>query len=177
MEDIDKYINFIDNVIDDLENQKKSIDKEVEIYTLMIFDNPQNFEAYISRGNIYLNNKLEEKAINDFTKALKYSNNLNIYLYRSEAFRRIGNYKKAIEDCEVILKSKPGHYLAYFKRGNIYFEEGKYKKAVEDYSNAIKYNPENKILYKNRALAYKKLNMETEYKNNLKLYMKLTKDK
>ncbi len=172
---MDEYIEFIDNLIESKDENNFKIEKEAEEFTKRINKNVKDYEAYISRGNIYMKNNLEEKAIDDFTKALKYTNNLNIYLYRCDAYRKLGNYKKALEDCELIIKNKPNNYLGYLKRANIHIEEGKYKKAVDDYTKAMKHNPENKILYKNRAIAYKNLNMEKEYKNDLELYVKLSR--
>lgn len=151
----------------------ENYEKNLENLTKEIDENPSSFEAYISRGNLHMKNKFYQKAILDFTKALKYTSNLNVYLYRSNANRKLKNYEKAIEDCNFVIKSIPNNYLGYFTRGNIHFEKENYKNAVSDYTKSLNFKSDNKNIYKNRAIAFKSLKMEKEYRKDLDMYKKL----
>ncbi|MBK8783034.1 MAG: tetratricopeptide repeat protein [Anaerolineales bacterium] len=65
---------------------------------------------------------------------------------------------KAIQDYDQALQIDSQYAVAYYFRGNAYYDLGEYRSAILSYGQAIQVNSEYIEAYKSRASAYEKLN-------------------
>ena len=68
------------------------------------------------------------------------------------------NFQRALEDCNVAIKSNPNHGPAYEDREFIYFNLTRYKEAIADANMLIKLDPGNPLGYAIRGASYTHLN-------------------
>ena len=74
---------------------------------------------------------------------------------RGVAYRRKGEYDRALQDYEQAIQLNPSNATAYNNRGIIYRINGEYARAIADYDEAIWLkNGDFPAAYYNRALAY-----------------------
>jgi tetratricopeptide (TPR) repeat protein len=73
---------------------------------------------------------------------------------RCAAFLAVGEYDKAVADCDQAIKLSPRYALSYLNRGNAYFAKQDYNHAVADYDQAIRVDPGYAFAFRNRGLAY-----------------------
>ena len=71
----------------------------------------------------------------------------NDYLDRNE-------YKKVIDDCNIVLEILPEMAEALITRASAYDKLGQTDKAMNDYTNALKTNPHNAAIFSNRGLLH-----------------------
>ena len=83
-------------------------------------------------------------------------NNWLIYHNRGAAYGRLGNYGKAIEDCDRTIEINPGYAEAYLNRGAAYAHLGNHKQAIKDYSEAIRLKVDSDKNYYDRGTLYAK---------------------
>lgn len=108
---------------------------------------PRRAAAYYERGAYYLGRHEFEKAINDFTAAIRLGDSeldYKFYLDRGWAFQSSHFYDEAIADYSRSVELNPGCEDAYFERGFIYAEQKKdYDAAIKDFNRIIELNPHN----------------------------------
>ena len=67
--------------------------------------------------------------------------------------------------------------LAYWERGNAYFNLGEYQRASEDYGRAIRQDPDFAFAYADRALAYTLLGKDKEAQQDVDRAVELGYDR
>ena len=83
-------------------------------------------EAYYNRGTVLGKKGEYDKAIEDFTNAIKLKPDYaEAYNNRGNAWSEKGEYDKAIEDYTKAIALKPDFHEAYFNRGNAWSEQGR----------------------------------------------------
>ena len=98
--------------------------------------------AYDIRGEVYEKNRDYDKAIADYTEAIRLNpKHADAHYGRGTAYRRKGAYGEAIRDFTETVRLNPKHADAYYGRGIAYRHAGEYDKAIADYSEAIRLNP------------------------------------
>jgi len=91
-------------------------------------------EVRNERGLLYTEKGAYEKAIGDFTEALRLDpDSTDALLDRGVAFHLKGDTAHAIEDYTGAISRTPEDTDAYFKRGMAYYGKGDHDKAVADY--------------------------------------------
>jgi tetratricopeptide (TPR) repeat protein len=108
---------------------------------------------WTSRAGAYLNKKETEKAIADYTEAIRLDHDTQLYPYwhRGDAYLFIKDFDRAIADfTKAIDLADISDSWAY--RGNAYRQKGDLDLALSDFSRAISLNPSHVYAYKNRAL-------------------------
>ncbi|MEL7079523.1 MAG: tetratricopeptide repeat protein, partial [Cyanobacteria bacterium J06582_2] len=145
---------------------KRGLDKQNEEDTLgAIADyskaielNPDLAEAYVNRGNAYLNLGEYQEAIADYNKAIELNpGDADAYINRGNAYLNLEEYQEAIIYFNKAIELNPNYpnsALAYFNRGNAYGNLGEYQKAITDYNQAIELNSNYVDAYINRGNAY-----------------------
>jgi len=116
---------------------------------------PDVLQGCVNRGDAYKANGEYDKAIADYSRALKIDPlRAEVYASRGHMYTELKEYDKAIADLDYSLKLKPELSGAYLNRGNLYRVKGDYNKAISDYSEALKLKPDYiEVLY-NRAIVY-----------------------
>ena len=116
--------------------------------------------AYQLRGRAYLATGRPQEAIKDLNRSVELgSDDLEIFLFRGEAYQDIADNERAIQDFEHVITSTPvaGDNVlaeAYGNRGSIFAQQGKNSLALADYDKAIELDPTMGGLFFNRAQLY-----------------------
>lgn len=105
-------------------------------------DRPNISLAYSNRGNAYMDAGELDKAIADYTEAVRldpaYVDALN---NRGNVYNTRGEHDKAIADYNRVIAIRPRHAEAHYNRGNACIAQGNYQQAIADYAEAIRINP------------------------------------
>jgi tetratricopeptide (TPR) repeat protein len=147
---------------------KNTIDNSIRViliiafYALFSFANThrtqaesRDAEAYDNRGNVYTDKGQYDKAISEYTKALKIKPTYaEAYYNRGYTYTIKGKYDDAIRDFDKALELNPKYAKAYHIRGIAYASKGQYNQAISDYTKALEMNPQDAIAYCNRGVAY-----------------------
>ena len=75
---------------------------------------------------------------------------------RGLAYKRKGQWDRAIADFSEAIRLKPDFAEAFNNRGNIYYGKGQFDRAIKDYDKAIHLKPEDGQIFADRGLAYEK---------------------
>lgn len=150
----------------------KEFQGAVEFFTRAIKINPRYLDAYIGRGNSYMEyeqNKAMIQAQKDFLRALhldpsnlkaRISLGYNLQINSTAEFLTnrgvihefMGQQQNAMADYQAAISLDPNYSLAYFNAGNIYLHHRQFSQASDYFSTALKLNPENECALMNRAV-------------------------
>ena len=99
--------------------------------------NPAYADAYSNRGNAYNDLKQYEKAIRDYTEAIRLGATHLSYTYngRGNVYYKQAKYRKALADHMESVRLEP-RARAYYDRGWDYFKLGDYANAYRDAKQA-----------------------------------------
>jgi hypothetical protein len=112
-------------------------------------------KAYFDSGLASLIRKEYDKAIGDFTEAIRLEpNNTLAYFNRGLAYDNTGNYEKAVSDYTEAIRFDSDFVPSYFNRGIAYGHQRNYERAVSDYTEAIRLDPNYASAYCGRGYAY-----------------------
>ncbi len=126
-----------------------------EKHIFIRFDHPQDAEAYAIRA--YQNYSLHQydKAILDFTEAIRLNPQFaGAYRSRGMVFNELQQYDQAIVDYTEAIRLDPQDAEAYANRAAVYSGPRQYDQAITDFTEAIRLNPRRALVYNHRGLAY-----------------------
>jgi len=111
--------------------------------------------AFNSRGIAYDSKKDYDRAIQDYTEAIRLNPS---YAYafnnRGGAYGDKKEYDRAIQDYDQAIRLNPSYALAFNNRGNAYYYKKDYDRAIQDYDQVIRLNPSFAEAFYSRGLAY-----------------------
>ncbi|MBI4843108.1 MAG: tetratricopeptide repeat protein [Nitrospirae bacterium] len=111
--------------------------------------------AYLNRGVVYWERKEFDKAIDDYSKAIKIDpRHAKAYSNRGSAYESMGKLGRALEDFTKAIELSPELAGVYSNRGNVLLKMKRYDDAVKDYDRAIEIDPGYSKGYTNRGVAY-----------------------
>jgi tetratricopeptide (TPR) repeat protein len=106
----------------------------------------QPIQIYQKRADIYKYNKIKNndeklmklKAIDEYSKIIKIAEKYDLksaYMDRASLYYSIGEYDKAMEDCNTIIfsKTEPAFVEAYQLRIELFMKQGNKEKAFDDF--------------------------------------------
>jgi tetratricopeptide (TPR) repeat protein len=137
-------------------------------YSIVIQYNVDSAGAYSNIGYAYFKKGDYNRAIADFTEAIRLNpNNAEAYNNRGAAYEHKGDYDRAIADFTEAIRLDPNNALAYYNRGRTSHKEidelhapftpvgqGYYNKVIADYTQAIRLDPKSTDAYAFRGNAY-----------------------
>jgi len=145
---------------DDAENS----DQKIAGCSRVIVDNTANTskraQAYRSRGAAYYDKSDYDRAIADFSEAMKLDPNIVppsfalAYNRRGLAYVEKKDYDLAIADYGEAIKLDSSSAEVYKNRGTAYNIKQDYDRAIPDFDQALKLDPNYAIAYNNRGFAY-----------------------
>ncbi len=113
--------------------------------------------AYVTRGNAYARQGDWDRAIADFTDAIRRNSRSLAALYnRGNAHIVQEIFDQALVDFSRAISLQPDHAPSYAGRGNAYLGKGQTAQAIAEYDKALELDPNNAQAAANRALAYTK---------------------
>jgi tetratricopeptide (TPR) repeat protein len=116
---------------------------------------PPQASWYRSRGVVYDKKGDRDKAVREFTEAIRANPNDPLtYLERGIVYKSLKDYDKAIADYSETIRLDPRWSTAYFNRANVFKSRKDYDKALSDYDAAIRLDPKDPDAYFNRANTY-----------------------
>ena len=122
---------------EDYDSQIKNVTQELKA-------KPKSLDLLIKRGDLYFQVHEFDKAIADYSAALKLDDHADkAYYGRGLALGRDGDIPGGIKDLSVYLDRHPNDSYGYTKRGIRYLWMGDDKNAEKDLTKAITLNPKN----------------------------------
>ncbi|MFC1837571.1 tetratricopeptide repeat protein [Thermodesulfobacteriota bacterium] len=108
-----------------------------------IVANPDNVNALIELGDIYLDSNRYENAISTFVKAEQLApTNFHILNDLGTLYLRTGNFDTALEKFEAVLKIDPTHIHSLYYVGLVHRETGNTEKALQVFEEVLGLNPD-----------------------------------
>jgi tetratricopeptide (TPR) repeat protein len=119
------------------------------------YNDRESADDYNKSGIAYFNKDDYDRAIADYTSALRIDPNYaKAYFNRGNAYGMKGDYDRAIADFTSALRIDPNYAKAYNSRGFAYFNKGDYDRAIADHTSAIRIDPNYASAYTSRGNAY-----------------------
>ncbi|MDR2785753.1 MAG: tetratricopeptide repeat protein [Treponema sp.] len=124
----------------------------------------QVFFAYYGRANVYGARGEHEKAITDYTAAIKlWPEHSSPYMFRAVSYAALGEDDKAVADYTQVITTANSRNIdplnftaAYIERAELYRKQRRYEEALADYDEAISRGGANlSIAYNNRGIIYR----------------------
>lgn len=116
---------------------------------------PKDAKGFFERGKGHSAKKDYDKAIADYTEAIRRDPKLaEAYGRRAHAYQNKGEYDRAIADSNSALELNKICYIAFYSRGHARTNKGDYDKGIEDLSKAIRLNPKSSRAFYGRGNAY-----------------------
>lgn len=123
--------------------------------------------AHFTRGQMHFDNGHFDRAIADFSEAIKHDPSDAFFLYsRGMAYAANDEHDKALADYTEAIKHDPKLGMAYYQRGVAYRLRGNYARAVSDFTEAIKHDPKHALSYRNRGLAHAAMGSQSQAKTD-----------
>jgi tetratricopeptide (TPR) repeat protein len=145
-----KFPKVYDPINKTMSGPEPDYDKAIHNYSSAIESKPNYWYAHYLRGTCYRDIGENNKAIQDFTKAIditpkeKYNYGIvifaserDLYCERSRLFLITGELEKAIADINQGMRIDPEYWELFFYRGQYYRIKGNFLQAIQDFSNVI----------------------------------------
>ena len=139
---------------EDCANSRLNPELVIEACNKLIKRAPQDAILYDNRGNGYARKDDFDRAIADFSEAIRLGPNHGLYLSRGAAYHVKGDHDRAIRDLSEAIGLKPSDHFIYGGRGAAYHGKGDYDSAITDFNNAIRLKPNHGPHYSGRGNAY-----------------------
>ena len=98
--------------------------------------------AFVSRGTAYYQKGAFNRAISDFTEAIRLDpKNAIAFGIRGRAYSKKRDVDEAIADYTEAIRLNPKDDSAFYFRGEAYRQKADYDRAIADYTEAIRLNP------------------------------------
>ena len=150
----EKEFALIDSLVEIGESVHLS--EAMGLVSTILNSQPENQKALLEQGDIYIELKDYNKALNAYNKAIKlYPNDPKCFNYRGYMYLyNTKEYEKAIADFNQCIEIDSAYTNSYGNRANVYLELEDYKKALADFTSAIDLDKDNARRYEYRAECY-----------------------
>jgi tetratricopeptide (TPR) repeat protein len=119
---------------------------------------PDLARAHNNRARSYERKGDSDRAIADYSEALRLSPHAVIYANRAFNYSNKRDFERAMADVNQALKLDSKYARAYGIRGFVFAQKGDDDRAFADYNEAIRLDPTYASGYHNRAMIYQKRN-------------------
>lgn len=106
----------------------------------------QDEHSLLWLGKLYFEKDEFEKAIGYLNQVIVIENSdetylISAYRYRGISFKSMNNYKKALEDFDMLIKMEPNDYISHQQKAHCYYEMGDYENAFRFCKKGLELNP------------------------------------
>jgi tetratricopeptide (TPR) repeat protein len=110
--------------------------------------------VFYQRGMALRYQGQNQRAIDDYTRALQYRDDAQAFWRRADAYQALGQIDQAIRDLDraVALGGDNGNYVA--ERGLAYIKKGQFDRAIADFDKKISLQPQDAVAFNGRGVAY-----------------------
>lgn len=109
--------------------------------------------AYNARGHAYAGKKDYNRAIAEFSTAIRLNASAFNYVSRASLYILTNSYDLALVDCQKAILIDPENAMAYNNRGCVWGRKGDFDKALRDFNEAIRLDPSCELAVQNRRKA------------------------
>jgi tetratricopeptide (TPR) repeat protein len=125
------------------------------VFTGCILKRPDHAYAYYCRGNAYSNQRRDEEAVADYTRAIELDPKYTLAWYnRGHTYLELGQPDKAVADFSRALELDPKFANAWNNRGVAHLNLDQPDKAFSDFSRALELDTKVALAWTNRGNAY-----------------------
>jgi len=101
-------------------------------------------EAAYDRGRTAFDQKNYDRAITEFTEAIRLNPNYELaYYFRAETYIMKEDHDKALADFTQAIRLSPNDTVNYNERGYVYILKNDYDRAIADFNQTLKIDPNN----------------------------------
>jgi tetratricopeptide (TPR) repeat protein len=110
--------------------------------------------VFYQRGMAFRHQGQNQRAIDDYTRALQYRDDAQAFWRRADAYQALGQIDQAIRDLDkaVALGGDNGNFLD--ERGLAYSKKGQFDRAIADFDKKISLQPQDALAFNGRGVAY-----------------------
>ena len=127
-------------------------DRKVAVMGAVIKLNPNDDDAYFTRGMSHFAKERDDLAIADVDTAIRLNpDHAGAYLFRGILLGNQRQWDRMIADMSELIRLRPDDAMAYYRRGQAYGEQGNLDHALADICEAIRLDPEQSDAYRVRA--------------------------
>ncbi|HIA54237.1 MAG TPA: tetratricopeptide repeat protein, partial [Candidatus Melainabacteria bacterium] len=133
---------------------------EVAQYKIKLF--PASKHSYIARALCYEALGEYRKAVEDFDRGLTKNSNWREMVNRAKCNLILKNYKRVLDDANVLIAQHPGHITATQLKARAYMGMGQLQDALSQADSLIKMSADNPEFIKLRAEVLQKMGRAKE---------------
>ena len=121
---------------------KEKLKGELEKWEREIALDPENFTAYVKRGNVLDDLGRSEEALDSYNSALEINPAYDkAYCNRGIILKSLGQKEEALASYNKALEINPGYDAAHYNKGNVLDDLGRKEEALASYIKALEINP------------------------------------
>ena len=100
-------------------------------------------KRHLKKGISFIKSKEQEKAIDEFKKAIELNPSDNASYYNlGICYLRLGRFQEAVKPLETYVRFHPDKAFAYYNLGYVYTKIGEKDKSLAAYNKALQLNPD-----------------------------------
>lgn len=124
--------------------QNPAAGNEIRFLKDMVAKNPDNMNAWIKLGNVFMDTQQYNEAINAYQKVLEINPDItNVRVDMGTCYRRIGRPDKALEEYTKAIARDPSHPNAHRNMGIVLgFDLGRKDQAVKELREYLRLSPQ-----------------------------------
>ena len=127
-------------------------DHRIAVMSAVIKLNPDDYEAYFTRGLSHFAKEWDDLAIEDVDTTIRLNpDHAGAYMFRSILLANQKQWGQVIADMSELIRLRPDDATAYYLRGQAYGEQDNLDQAFADICEAIRLDPEQADAYRVRA--------------------------
>ncbi len=159
--------NYLQRAITEAVNVNKSYSAALKYLNTLIQTSPNQYSAYIQRGDVYNQEKQPQKAVKDYNTALqiidkdlqKKSNDVKLIQAKIYVLSRLNKFEKAIAISKEAMQKNPDNYDLFKIYLTVLVNQNKTDLLIDETTNYLKKHPNNFEILTLRSKLYEEIEM------------------
>lgn len=120
-------------------------------------------EELKNEGNKLMKEEKYNEALTAYGRAISLdATNPIYYCNRAAAYSRIGDYQRAVDDCNQAIRYDSNYGKAYGRLGLAYSKMNRHQEAIDAYKNALRIEPDNQDYKNNMEVTQQRLEEQVQ---------------